>query len=374
MNRIPVLVFGAGGVGRALLQQIVASRASTEARANCHFDVVAVVDSQSWAWNPQGFEDQDLRGLIAAKNEARRSSGGRAARRGPRQPVEPPLGEERPHGEAIIQQAVDASLEGSIVVDASATDDVITALDRAIQAGYGLVLANKIPLAGPWEEARRFYDRPQIRYEATVGGGQPVIATLRNLLDSGDRLERIEGQLSGTLAHILQRLDDGKTAFSVALAGARAGGLTEPDPRQDLGGRDVQRKLLILGRTAGWPLEQEAIAAESLYPSSLAHLDVQEFMMATVALDPSMRDRMNAAGAAGETLRYLAQLQAGGGQVGLRAVPRDAPQANLKYVSFQTEHYAQSPLLVGSNSGGVQTTAAAVLGDMVSLVREWESW
>jgi aspartokinase/homoserine dehydrogenase 1 len=157
----------------------------------------------------------------------------------------------------------------------------------------------------------------------------------------------------------------------VALAAARASGLTEPDPRQDLGGRDVQRKLLILGRTAGWPLEAESITVESLFSPSLAHLDVQEFMMASVAIDPSMRERVNAAGAAGEVLRYIAVVQPGGGQVGLKAVPADAAQANLKFVSFQTARYAEHPLIVGSNSGGVQTTAAAVLGDMVSLAREW---
>src|SRR5690606_35909989 len=110
-----------------------------------------------------------------------------------------------------------------------------------------------------------------------------------------------------------------------------------------------QRKLLILGRTAGWPLEEEAIAVEALFPSSLAHLDVQEFMLAAAALDPSLHDRVNAAGAAGEVLRYIAELEPDGGQVGLKAVPMDTVHANLKFVSFQTARYAESPLLLGSN-------------------------
>ena len=357
MNRIPVIILGAGGVGRALLQQIVDGRQTATARANCRFDVVAVADSRSWRWDPQGHDDAALQEMVAAKKQR----GGHSA---------PELGDERPDVEAIVQQAVDAGLEAAILVDVTATDEMTPAIDRALQAGYGVVLANKKPLAGSWAQSGSYFGRPQIRYEATVGGGQPVIATLRYLLDTGDRVQKLEGQLSGTLAYILSRLDDG-TRFSVALAAARVKGLTEPDPRQDLGGEDVQRKLLILGRTAGWRLESSDIAVESLFPAALAHLDVQEFMLASMAMDPYLRDRANAAGAAGEVLRYVAELEPEKGQVGLKAVPVESPQVNLKYVSFHTVRYAESPLLVGSNSGGVQTTAAAVIGDMMGLVREW---
>lgn len=371
MNHIPVIVMGIGGVGRALLEQIIAGRAIAASRIDGRFDIVAVADSRSWSWKPEGHSDEELQGLIAAKSAARRKG---TSRRGQARPGDPSLGQERPDGAALVQQAIDAGLEGGIVVDLTATEDTRPALDVAMQYGYGLVLANKKPLTVRWDEARGFFGRTQIRYEATVGGGQPVIGTLRYLLDSGDLLQRIEGQLSGSLTYILQQMDDGKTRFSVALAGAKASGRTEPDPREDLSGEDVKRKLLILGRTAGWSLESESIAAESLVPNSLAHLDVQEFMLASVAMDPSLRDRMNAARAAGETLRYVAELGPTGGQISLKAVPGEAPQANLKYVAFETERYAESPLLVGSNSGGVQTTAAAVLGDMMGLAREWHSW
>lgn len=368
MKRIPVVLFGVGGVGRALIEQIVAARETHLARANCRFDVVAVVDSQSWRWEPRGLDDETLTALVRAKVQARRAN---AAKQGAKGREEPLLGEAHPGNEAIVQQAIDAGLETGILVDVTASDEMRGAIDAALQAGYGVALANKKPLAGRWETAQRYFDKPQIRYEATVGGGQPVIATLRYLLDSGDRLAQVSGQLSGTLSYILQRMDDGKTSFSVALAAARISGITEPDPRQDLGGRDVQRKLLILGRTAGWALEEEAIAVESLYSRSLAHLDVHEFMLAAVAMDPSLQERVNAAGASGEVLRYLAEVGPDGGQVGLKAVPADSAEANLKFVSFRTGRYAEHPLLVGSNSGGVQTTAAAVLGDMVSLSREW---
>jgi homoserine dehydrogenase len=268
----------------------------------------------------------------------------------------------------MVEAVISAGLERAILVDVTAEDGLEPALDCALQAGYGVVLANKKALAGPWQTAQKYFDQPLLRYESTVGGGQPVIATLRYLLDTGDPITRIEGQLSGTLSYICQRLDDG-TRFSVALAAAKALGVTEPDPREDLGGRDVMRKLLILGRMAGWPLEEQDIEVEALYSPALAHLDAMEFMLASMAMDPSISDRVNAAGAAGEVLRYVAELEEGQGRVGLKAVPVESPLANLKYVGLYSGRWADEPLIVGSNVSGVQTTAAGVLGDMVDLVR-----
>ncbi|MFW6184455.1 MAG: homoserine dehydrogenase [Chloroflexota bacterium] len=351
MKEIPIIIFGAGGVGRALLQQLMEGRAEFEARNRCRFRVIAVADSASWRRDADGLDDADIEALIAAKKKRR------------------PLGEAQENSAQLLEWARAQGVERAIVVDVTAAGDMEAVVDEALAQEYAVVLANKKPLTGPWATAQHYYDEPRLRYEATVGGGQPVIATLRYLLDTGDTIMRVEGQLSGTLSYICQRMDDG-TRFSVALAAAKARGVTEPDPREDLSGRDVMRKLLILGRTAGWALEEEAIEVESLYSPSLAHLDAQEFMLASLAMDPSFRDRVNAAGAAGEVLRYLAELEGGTGSVGLKAVPVESAMANLKYVSFQTTRYAEEPLLVASNTSGVQTTASGVLGDMLDLARE----
>lgn len=196
-----------------------------------------------------------------------------------------------------------------------------------------------------------------------------MIATLRYLLDTNDPILRIEGQLSGTLGFICQRMDAG-ISFSAALAAAKGKGYTEPDPRDDLGGRDVMRKIMILGRMAGWPLEEKDIDVESLYPSALAHLPVTEFMAAAVAMDGSMQDRVHAAAAAGEVLRYVAELEDGRGSVGLKPVPVESPLANLKYISFRTGRYDDEPLLIAGKGAGLEMTAAGVLGDMIDLARE----
>jgi homoserine dehydrogenase len=189
------------------------------------------------------------------------------------------------------------------------------------------------------------------------------------LMDVNDPIRAIEGQISGTLGFICGRLDE-ELPFSRALAEAKAKGYTEPDPREDLGGLDARRKLLILGRMAGWPMEEGDIEIEQLYPRSLAHLTVPEFMAAAVAIDPSLRDRVAAAKAEGQILRYVAHLAEGKGKVGLTPIPQSSPLANLKYISFRTGFYDSEPLLLGGKGAGVGMTAAGVLGDMIGLARE----
>ena len=351
MVEVAVLLYGAGGVGQALARQLLDRHDAIAARVGCPLRLVAIADSRSWLSAVDGLTGKQLQEAVASKR------------------LRGPLSEkERLADRGILEWAESADYQALIVVDATASDNMEPLLNAALSSGHGVVLANKQPLAGPWENASRFYGSSLLRYEATVAGGQPVIATLRTLLDAGDTLLRIEGQLSGTFSYICRRLDKGKR-FSVALAAARASGVTEPDPRQDLSGEDVKRKLLILGRTAGWPLEEADIEVESIVPSALDHLDVTEFMAASIALDPSIADRVNAAGAAGERLRYVAELEEKRGRVRLTPVPVESPFAALKYLSFQTRQYRE-PLLVASNTTGVEMTAAGVLADIVGLVRE----
>lgn len=349
--RIPTIIFGAGGVGRALLQQIVDGRDVVASRNNVHFQIVAVADSRRWLWQPDGIDDEALLALIQAK-KTRQS-----------------LGSDRPDGPTIVQTVHDAGLSPGIVVDVTAQDGMEPVLDAALAHGWGVALANKKALAGPWETAQRYFNEPRLRHESTVGGGQPVIATLRYLLDTSDAVMRIEGQLSGTLGYICQRLDE-EMPFSRAIAEAKAFGYTEPDPREDLGGLDVMRKMLILARMAGWPLDSADIAVESLYHSALAHLSVPEFMASARALDPSMADRVKVARDNGMVLRYMATVSAEGGSVGLQTLPASSGLANLKYISFQTSRYEDEPLLIGGKGAGVQMTAAGVHGDMIALGRE----
>jgi homoserine dehydrogenase len=281
------------------------------------------------------------------------------------------VGEKRPSNLECLNVLSEAGLQQAIMVDVTAAAGLEPVVDRALALDYGVVLANKKIFAGPWESAQTYFNNPRLRHESTVGGGQPVIATLRYLLDTNDPVSEIEGQLSGTLGFLCQQLDQ-DVAFSTAVAEAKARGYTEPDPRDDLGGMDVMRKVLILGRMAGWPLAAEDIEVESLYTPEMAALTVPEFMTAVSSLDAAMAQRVAEARATGQVLRYLAHVQNGRGVVGLKSVPAGSGLANLKYISFRTVHYHDEPLMICGKGAGVEMTAAGVLGDMIALVREWQ--
>ncbi|PID86677.1 MAG: hypothetical protein CSB13_03340 [Chloroflexi bacterium] len=351
MKQVPVILFGVGGVGSALLRQIVNGRSHFESRNQLYFNVVAVCDSRSWLFAPEGLTAQQLLDIVARKAQ------GEA------------VGEERPSNLETLNMLAAAGLENVVVVDVTAADGLEPVVDRALALDYGVVLANKKIFAGSLDSAQRYFNNARVRHESTVGGGQPVIATLRYLLDSNDPIHEVEGQLSGTLGFICQQLDQ-DIPFSTAVAEAKARGYTEPDPREDLGGLDVMRKVMILGRMAGWPLQVSHIEVESLYPPDLANLSVPEFMEAIPALDASMTQRVAAARANGQVLRYLAHVEAGKGTVGLKEISAQSSLANLKYISFRTDNYDDEALLICGKGAGVEMTAAGVIGDMIDLVRE----
>jgi len=361
MKEVTVVLFGVGGVGSALLRQLVNGRSSIATRNHIQFNVVAVTDSRTMRWQLSGLSDAELLETVAARQQGL--------------PVDPNYHSERPSTRVrpseieLVQQVTDAGLGPAIFVDVTAAEGMEPALLLALNLGHSVVLANKKPLAGPWETAVPFYNHPRLRHESTVGGGQPVIATLRYLLDVNDPIYQIEGQLSGTLGFICTQLDAG-VPLSQAIAEAKARGYTEPDPREDLGGQDVMRKVMILGRMAGWPLEASDIEVESLYTPDLANLTVPEFLQATSQLDAAMQQRVAEAHAHNQVLRYVAELENGRGTVGLKPIPANSPLANMKYISFRTGHYSDEPLLIGGKGAGVEMTAAGVLGDMIGLVRE----
>ena len=351
MKQIPVILLGVGGVGRAVLQQLIDGRDNIATRNQVEFALVAVADSRRWVYDKAGLSDKVLREVIEVK-----AAGGK-------------LGEIRPKPIQMLDQAIADGHTHGILIDVTAQEGMEDTLDHALAHGWGIVLANKKPLAGAWERAQNYFNNPCVRHESTVGGGQPVIATMRYLLDTNDAPMQIEGQLSGTLGFICQQLDQG-VALSKAIAEAKAKGFTEPDPREDLGGKDVMRKVLILARMRGWALEQADIAVESLYPESMAGLSVEAFMQSAEILDAPMRERVATAHAAGNVLRYIGEVENGVGRVGLKPIAHASALSNLKYVSFTTPLYHDEALMLIGKGAGVGMTAAGVVGDMIGLVRE----
>jgi homoserine dehydrogenase len=204
---------------------------------------------------------------------------------------------------------------------------------------------------------------------ATVGAGLPVLSSLRRLLACGDRLHRLEGVFSGSLSWLFNDFDE-HAAFSQRLALARSHGYTEPDPREDLSGGDVARKLLILARAAGFPLQLEQLEVENLVPDGLRDGGVDAFLDQVAALDGPLQARVQAARERGHVLRYLAQLDGDGhARVGLCEVGPAHPAAALHGTDNQfvitTDRYRERPLVIGGPGAGPEVTAQALLGDLL---------
>jgi aspartokinase/homoserine dehydrogenase 1 len=199
----------------------------------------------------------------------------------------------------------------------------------------------------------------------------PVVQTLRDLLDTGDELLGIEGMFSGTLAWLCNR-HDGQQPFSALLREAHAQGFTEPDPRADLSGMDVARKLVILAREAGQSLSLEDVQVESLVPPALAALPLESFMQRLHELDAPMARRLADAQTDGDVLRHVGSLdRAGRAQVRLTKVPTSHAFAHTRLtdniVQFSTRRYRDNPLQVQGPGAGPDVTAAAVFADVLRI-------
>ena len=269
-----------------------------------------------------------------------------------------------------------------VLVDCTAADGMETLYLEAFRRGIHVVAANKKPLVLPLERTAAVADTAgrHLRawhYETTVGAGLPVIETLRNLIATGDVVERIDGCLSGTLGFLCQELMAG-SPLSVAVRTARDRGYTEPHPRDDLSGLDVARKALILARELGLSLELEDVAVEPFVePSLLAENDPERFLRSLAAHDEAFGARVVRHATAGRTLRYLAQIVPGAGgrkvRVGPLAVEPGHPAVPLRgaeaLVSFTTARYRDDPLVVRGAGAGGDVTAAGVLADVLRLTR-----
>jgi aspartokinase/homoserine dehydrogenase 1 len=213
-------------------------------------------------------------------------------------------------------------------------------------------------------------------YETNVGAGLPVISTLKDLLTSGDRIIRIEAVLSGTLSFIFNSFD-GTIPFSTIVKEAKKRGYTEPDPREDLSGLDVARKLLILARETGLEIELSNIAIEQILPPACVKAKtVEDFFVALEANNEVFSKRLKAAQSKNKVLRFIAQLENGKAAIKLQEVDAQHPFYNLSgsdnIISFTTDRYHDRPLVVKGPGAGAEVTAAGVFAEVISLSRYFE--
>jgi aspartokinase/homoserine dehydrogenase 1 len=268
-------------------------------------------------------------------------------------------------------------LPHTVMVDCTASGEIAQHYASWLGAGIHVVTPNKRANSGDLSvyaqlgEARRGGGSHYL-YEATVGAGLPVIQTIRDLRETGDEIRRIEGILSGTLSYLFN-VWDGEQPFSAVVRDARHKGYTEPDPRDDLSGMDVARKLVILSREMGLGLSLDDVELESLVPTGLLACSADEFLDELVALDDAMLARLRAARARGHVLRYVGMIDAATRRatVGLVELDRSHPFANINLtdnvVRFITARYDRNPLVVQGPGAGPAVTAGGVFADLLRV-------
>jgi aspartokinase/homoserine dehydrogenase 1 len=269
-------------------------------------------------------------------------------------------------------------LPHAVMIDCTASGAVAARYADWFKQGLHVVTPNKKAQSGPLKafdelHAERRKNRTHFLYETSVGAALPIIQTLRDLKETGDDIVSIEGIFSGTLAYLFN-VFDGSQPFSEIVRIARDNGYTEPDPRDDLSGMDVARKLIILAREMGMRLELDDIAVESLVPQDLREGSTDEFLDSLSAYDQSMLDRWTAASEKGEVLRYVGRLDnKGAAAVSLESLPADHSFAHINLtdniVRFVSGRYSDNPLVVQGPGAGPAVTAAGTFADVLRLAR-----
>ncbi len=278
--------------------------------------------------------------------------------------------------ERFVNFVDDDHLPHAVLIDCTASDAIAERYPDWLARGIHVITPNKHAGSGPISRYRGIRQElektsARWRYEATVGAGLPVIQTLRDLIDTGDRVLRIDGILSGTLAYLFNRYSQGMS-FAQLVREARQAGYTEPDPRDDLSGTDVARKLVILAREMGRELELAQVSVESLVPSGTDDQSIDEFLAGLGQMDETMSARLARAHEDNQVLRYVASLDhKGRAAVALESLPNDHPFANLaltdNVVAFTTERYRDNPLIVQGPGAGPEVTAAGVFADLLRV-------
>ncbi|MEZ8774773.1 MULTISPECIES: bifunctional aspartate kinase/homoserine dehydrogenase II [unclassified Vibrio] len=348
-KRVAIALCGKGNIGSSWLSLFAEQKAELEKRRGMNFELVAVVDSQTY-W----FDDQGIDATSVSKrfdDEAIANNGNDWLER---------LGSIQGYDEAVV-------------LDVTASPVLAAKYLQIAQQGIHLISANKVAGSASSEYYHQVQDAfakisRHWLYNATVGAGLPINHTVRDLRESGDDIIALSGIFSGTLSWLFQQFD-GTVSFSELVDLAWQQGLTEPDPRADLDGSDVMRKLVILARESGLDIEPENVKVESLVPEELQDLSVDDFFDKASVLSEELAERLEKAQSQQKVLRYVARLEKNGkATVGVEALSKEHALANLlpcdNIFAIESKWYKDNPLVIRGPGAGREVTAGAIQSDL----------
>ncbi|KLV05651.1 bifunctional aspartate kinase/homoserine dehydrogenase II [Photobacterium ganghwense] len=348
-KQIGLVLCGKGNIGSRWLELFAREKVALEKRHGMSFTLIGVVDSRRYWIDTRGINPEQA--LTAYEDEAVESAAS---------------------GEWLSVLA-SHPYDDVIVLDVTASSELAARYPAVAEAGFHLISANKVAGSASGEQYHAVQDAfaKSSRfwlYNATVGAGLPVNHTVRDLCDSGDTIIALSGIFSGTLSWLFQQYD-GSVPFSQLVEQAWQQGLTEPDPRSDLDGSDVMRKLVILARESGLVLEPEQVRVETLVPEALAELSLDGFFEQAAVLDNILAERLSKAQKEDKVLRYIARLDRHGkAVVGVEALSREHALANLlpcdNIFAIESRWYRDNPLVIRGPGAGRDVTAGALLSDI----------
>lgn len=351
-KRIHLFLFGRGNVGKTLIEQLYDQKPVLFKNQGIELNIVAIMNSTHWISNIDGLGIMEHQNFEEAATEYSFSE--------------------------VLELARKNQLENLVAVDLSSSESLTEKYGALIKEGFDIVTANKLANTLPFAKYNRLRrliieKEKQFKYETNVGAGLPLIDTLHHLISSGDKVRKVIGVFSGSLSYIFNHFSHRQDPFSTILEEARKGGLTEPDPREDLSGNDVARKLLILAREIGWAKDFDDVKVESLIPKALAELEsVTEFEAHYKDLDVHYENlRKNLP--EGFVLRYVGELDVTSGQlqVSLQGVSSQSVLGQLQdadtVFEIYTDSYAERPMVIQGAGAGAAVTARGVFGDILRV-------
>ena len=344
-----LFVCGVGTVGGQLLEQIHNQYEELKRTKRLKLNVVGIATSKKALFNSDGIDLANYRELLADANESNESK--------------------------LRDAIIEMNCFNSVFVDCTASKEVAEIYQPLLEHNISVIAANKIAASSSYEKYARLKETALargvfFRYETNVGAGLPIIGTINDLRNSGDVILKIEAVLSGTLNFIFNEISADVT-LSEAVRRAKEQGYSEPDPRIDLSGKDVIRKLVILAREAGYKVEKTDVEAHLFIPDEFFEGNIDEFWKNLPKLDADFEARRKQLDAEGKRWRFVATFDHGKLSVALKEVDRTHPFYNLQgsnnIVALTTERYREYPMLIQGYGAGASVTAAGVFANIMSI-------
>lgn len=346
-KQVNLFIIGTGNVGSRLLAQLQQQIPFLQNEMNLQVRVAGLSNSRKMYIQEEGIDLSNWKELLEKGEQANLKK--------------------------FAQEIINRNLRNSIFVDITANDAVVELYAPLLQKSISIVACNKVAASSAYNQYKQLKELAkeyncQFLFETNVGAGLPVIATLNDLVRSGDRVHKIQAVLSGTLNFVFNNYD-GNCKFAEIVRQAQEQGYTEPDPRLDLGGTDVMRKIMILAREAGLKMEMEQVVNHSFMPAHCMQGTVDDFYLAMEKEEAHFKKLLNEAVQAGCKLKFVATCNEGKASVGLQHIN---PQHDLYHlygkdnvVLFYTDRYKEQPLVVKGAGAGAEVTAAGVFADII---------